>query len=112
MTTYGKDIVALTSTVIVSTVTFNFGLRAASKLDPELMEFILGSAKLERFAEGSFGYYQTEGVTDTFQVAENSLAIELDVLSNDVAEMEAADNISRQLHLREVGDVFATTVSS
>ena len=77
-----RDLVSLTGTIVISTITFNFGLRTASRLNPELMEIIFASTKLERFAEAA-GVYEPTAVPDTFEVLPESQSNFLDVLIND-----------------------------
>lgn len=77
-----KDLWSLISTVIISTVMFNFGLKYATKANPELMDIILGSTKLERFAE-ALGYYTPVAAPDAVTINEDSGPSNIDVLDND-----------------------------
>ena len=70
------------STVIISTTVFNFSLRYSANLNPELMEIIIGSTKLERFAE-AVGYYQPVAVPRVVTIQEDFSNQVVDVLDND-----------------------------
>ncbi len=80
-----KDIWKLLSTVVISMVVFNFGLRYTANLNPELMDMVLGSTKLERFAE-AIGYYTPVAIPDVATISEDSAARIIDVLDNDYDE--------------------------
>ncbi len=77
-----EDIWYLLSVVVMSVVVSNFALRQVSNVNADLLDIILGSSKLERFAEAA-GYYNASAVADTTTVNQGAAPFIYDVLDND-----------------------------
>ena len=87
------DLWGVLSTVILATTAFNFALRYTGHVNPELMEIIASSTRLERFAEAA-GYYQPVAVPRVVTVREDAANQLVDVLDNDYDEDYGNSNYS------------------
>lgn len=97
-----KEIWSILSTVIISMVLFNFGMKYAAKVNPELLDIILGSTKLDRFAE-ALGYYTPVAAPDVFTINEDAPVESLDVFDNDY------DEDSNGLYFAQTNPITAIT---
>ena len=71
------------SVVIMAVVVSNFGLQKLSKISPDLLEIVLGSTKLDRFAE-AVGYYTPIVNADSVvRAVSDPSTFTIDVLEND-----------------------------
>ena len=77
-----QDMWYLISVAVTAVLVTNFGLRQVSNANPDLMEIILGSSRLERFAEAA-GYYSPVAAADATTVQQGAEPFILDVLEND-----------------------------
>ena len=74
------------SVVIMAVVVSNFAFHKVSKFNPDLLEIVLGSTRLERFAE-AVGYYTPVANADSVQrAASDPSGFTIDVLNNDTFE--------------------------
>lgn len=80
--TFSKDLGSLLGILIISVSIFNFTLKRFATINPEFMEIIAGSTKLERFAE-ALGYYHPVAVDDVATIQEDAGTTFIDVLNND-----------------------------
>ena len=77
-----EDMWYLLSVAVMAVLVTNFGLRQVGNANADLLEIILGSSRLERFAEAA-GYYSPVAVADATTIAQGDPAFVLDVLDND-----------------------------
>lgn len=80
-----EDFWYLLSVIVMSVVVSNFTLRQVSDVNANLLDIVLGSSKVERFAE-ALGYYAPTAVADSITVQQGAAPFVIDVLDNDFDE--------------------------